>query len=83
VSYCRTQDLGKIGREARIAIPPLIELLKDKDEDVQRAAVEALGKIGPEAQIAILALTELLNDEEEDVRTAAAEALEKIKGGKK
>ncbi len=37
---------GSIGPEARIAIAALAELLKDKDENVRRAAIAALEKIG-------------------------------------
>ncbi len=35
-------EQGSIGPEARAAIEALAELLKDKDENVRRAAVEAL-----------------------------------------
>lgn len=64
---------------ARIVAPVLMKLLKDKDSDVRRAAVDALGKIGPNAKAAIPALTVLLKDKDGWVRKAAAEALEKIK----
>jgi len=75
--------LGKMGPEAKMAIPALTELLRDKDTEVRQAAAYALGAMGPEANTAIPALTELLKDEYEQVRKAAAEALKKIKGDKK
>jgi HEAT repeat protein len=37
--------LGRVGPEAKAAIPALTELLKDKDEGVRKAASEALDKI--------------------------------------
>jgi hypothetical protein len=41
-------DSGRIGPEAKTAIPALIELLKDEDERVREAAGEALVKIKKE-----------------------------------
>ncbi|MEL6607037.1 MAG: HEAT repeat domain-containing protein, partial [Bacteroidota bacterium] len=49
--------------------------LKDKDEHVRRAAVEALGEIG---ESALPLLEKALGDEKEGVREAAAKALGKI-----
>ena len=43
VSFAQT--LGEIGPDAKAAIPALREGLKDKDENVRKAAAEALGKI--------------------------------------
>ena len=62
-------ELGVIGPKA---IPTLVELLKDKDEEVRRAAAEALAMVGPAA---IPVLTELLRDKNKVVRSAAAEGL--------
>jgi HEAT repeat protein len=75
--------LGHIRADATTVVLALIELLKDKDEEVRLAAAEALGNIGPNAKAAIPALTTLRKDNDEDVRKAAAEALEKIKKEKK
>ncbi len=41
-------ELGEYKKEALIAVPSLIEALKDKSSDVQFYAAEALGKIGSE-----------------------------------
>ncbi|MFQ5811723.1 MAG: HEAT repeat domain-containing protein [Anaerolineae bacterium] len=54
-----------------------IEALRDADENMRLAAVEALAQLG---STAVPALTEALQDEDEHVRKAAAEALEKIRG---
>ena len=70
--------LGKIGCDAKTAIPMLTDLLKDKDEVVRRAAALALGNIGPEAKTAIPALTELLKENDWPVQWAAAESLGNI-----
>ena len=42
--------LGKIGPEAKDAVPALTELLNDKNENVRSAAAIALGGIGPAAK---------------------------------
>ena len=60
--------LGKIGKEARYAVEPLIYVLKDQDATVRKNAAYALGKIGPDAKRAISALIATLNDEDERVR---------------
>jgi HEAT repeat protein len=41
--------LGRIGAEAKTALPQLVPLLKDSDADVRSNAAEALGRIGAEA----------------------------------
>ena len=56
--------LGKIGPEAKDAVPALTELLNDKNENVRSAAAIALGGIGPAAKSAVPALTKLLKDGE-------------------
>lgn len=38
--------LGKIGQEAKSAVPGLIELLKDQDPEIRDASAEALDAIG-------------------------------------
>ena len=64
--------LAKIGPPA---IPILIKLLRDKEENVSAAAATALGEMGPPA---IPALVELLRDKEERVWTFASVALKTI-----
>ena len=58
-----------------VAIPSLIELVKDTDRDVSSVAAVALGRIGPEA---VSPLIELLNDSDKYVRSATANALGRI-----
>jgi HEAT repeat protein len=71
--------LGKIGPEARQAVPALIELLQRGDRDARDAAW-ALGGIGPEARAAVPALIELLQRGDRDARKDAAVALGRIGG---
>ena len=66
------------------AVPTLIQLLKDEDDDVRPSAALALGKIGPDANAAVPALIQALKGVEGIInrygrfRQYAAEALEKI-----
>ncbi|HVK14820.1 MAG TPA: HEAT repeat domain-containing protein [Gemmataceae bacterium] len=46
VRYQAAKNLGRLGRDARQAIHPLLPLLADPSPDVRRAAAEALGRIG-------------------------------------
>ena len=66
--------LGKIGDKA--AIPGLLKLLEQSDDDVREIVADALGEIGDEA--AIPGLLKLVEDLEEDVRYSVADALGKI-----
>ncbi len=56
------------------AVPALIELTEDVDDDVRQAAILALGTIASEDGIQEV-LTALLEDENESIRQAAEEAL--------
>ena len=73
------EALGKLGPNARSAVPALIELLSNNKRYVRRHAAEALGEIGSAAQHAVPALTGLLKDGSRDVREAARKTLEKIR----
>ena len=48
---------GRIGA-AKDAVPHLVDLLKDLDAGVRRAAADALGRIGGEAKAAVPDLVE-------------------------
>ena len=50
--------LGKIGPDAKAAVPLLTKLLKDEERQVQVAAIHALGGIGPDSKPAVPALRE-------------------------
>ena len=82
--------LGRIGPDAREAVPALIELLADNEAygadgwlpspSVCSIAAEALGKLGPDAGAAIPALEKLLGHGNYNARDAAAKAIAKIRG---
>jgi HEAT repeat protein len=62
-----------------LAIPVLIEALKDEVEIVRIEAAAALGQIGPKAEAAVPALKKLVaTDPHAHVRQVAAEAITKI-----
>jgi len=72
IRYYAALHLGKIGPDAKVAVPTLIELIDD--EYMGTMAIEALGDIG--GRVAVPALTEALKDK--DLQFSAAKALEKI-----
>ena len=63
--------LGKIGPEARQAVPALIEAVESRDSFLVGCAIEALGEIGPDARRAIPAIVEHLGDDRIYRRTFA------------
>jgi hypothetical protein len=73
VSRSAAKALVKIGKPA---VKPLIETLKDKDNPVRRAVIEALGEIGDKK--AIKPLIEALKDNDRYVRRSAAKVLKKV-----
>lgn len=73
--------LGGIGTGAKAALPALISILADPDEEVRSAAVIALGKIDSDwqknkkARKILFQLTEGLTHQDWEVRSASAGAL--------
>lgn len=65
--------LGEMGPDARVAVPALIDALKD--EVLRVAAVDALGDIGPDAKAAVPALMEALRADKTLSRSHIALAL--------
>lgn len=57
--------LGRIGPEARQAVPVLMSALEAPDGALCACAIEALGEIGPEARQAIPAIVQRLGDQRE------------------
>ncbi|MFM7148831.1 MAG: HEAT repeat domain-containing protein [Gemmataceae bacterium] len=71
-------ELGELGKEAKPALPALIQATKDQDRYVRRFVAQAIGAIGPDAKDAVPALSDLLADEKPQVREAAVKALGKM-----
>jgi HEAT repeat protein len=70
--------IGKIAPEtpaAEQAVAALLAVLKSKEWQSRRAAVNALSQFGPRAAAAIPGLRALKDDHDYDVKTAAAKAL--------
>jgi HEAT repeat protein len=82
VEACIVVTLGRIGPDAKAAIPALARRLQDPDADFAHRclAAEALGKMGAAAKAAVPDLVKVLKDEENDavVQAYAAEALGNI-----
>jgi vesicle coat complex subunit len=76
--YHAVDTLGKIGPDAKAAVPAIIRALKDDHALVRSGATEALAEIDPGNRDVVLALIEALEDKEPQVRGAAAEALSMI-----
>jgi HEAT repeat protein len=70
--------LGRLGKNARPALTPLTEAIKDPEMKVRVAAVETLGKMGPEAKNAIPAVMPLLKDGDKGLRQAAVYTLGRL-----
>ena len=67
--------LALLGGDAKVAVPPLIETLKDGYATARSAAAMALGHIHAEPRLVVPALVESLRDPETVVRARAADAL--------
>jgi HEAT repeat protein len=70
--------LGRMGPEAREAVPTLLQLLHEESAQDRKLAAWTLGYIGQGAVEAIPALRVALRDSNEGVQQMAREALEKI-----
>lgn len=72
VREAAARALGRLGAEAKVAIPPLAKGLRDKEGRVRWEAASALGSIG---QDSVPALINALGDNDARTRHAAAYAL--------
>ena len=79
--------LGKIGPEAKDAVPVLVELLSLKrgdpwrEQSLRGKAMVALGKMGPAAAEAIPELRVSAEKDTPEMRKLARETLKAISGG--
>jgi HEAT repeat protein len=87
VEACAIVTLGRLGPNAKAAIPALIRRLQDPDADLSHRclAAEALGRMGPAGKVAVPNLVRVLKDDDNDpvVQAYAAEALGNIGGDAK
>jgi HEAT repeat protein len=73
--------IGKIGPNAKAALPEIIDRLDSTEPAVREAAVIALGRMATEAQSSISKLEKIaLNDEDLLIRGHAAKSLKLIRG---
>lgn len=81
VRQLAAQALGALGPAAARAVPALVRLLEDRDDEGSRnTACIGLAGIGPAAADALPALRKALDDPSRDVRRFARLAIEKIAG---
>lgn len=73
--YATVDDLADHGADAKAAVPALVDLLGDADENLRWRAARTLGAIGPDAAPAVPTLAERLSDENPLVRAQSAYAL--------
>lgn len=78
IDYELVGVLRDIAGSAEVAVPVLVEALRDEDEKMREEAARALSKIGPEAKEAVPALIQALYDKDGTVFWHAAEALGQI-----
>ncbi len=72
--------LGELGNAAEEALPALLALTRDNNEDVRAAAATAIGFIGIDDEIVLADLKRMLNDPVMHVRRQAALAAARITG---
>src|SRR5262249_23651005 len=65
--------LTKAGRDARTAVPELVELLKVDDRELQLNTLKVLDSIGPDAKDAVAPLTEMLKARDKDIAVGAGQ----------
>jgi HEAT repeat protein len=71
--------LARVDADPKLAVPVLVEALKDGSEPVRIAAIEALGILGPAARPAVKPLREIQKDKEKkQLSRAAGMALKRI-----
>ncbi len=72
------EAIGKIGTEAKAAVPALLEAMKSSEWGLRGCAAEAIGRILPAPHEVVPVLELALEDNEDFVRMKAAEALWRV-----
>ena len=67
--------LGRIGKEAREAIPSLLLAMQDDDAQVRSTAADTLGKVGLVNPAMLQTLSKGLSDHDSEVRRVSAATL--------
>lgn len=71
--------LGAVGTQSKVAVPKLIKLLAEDDDDLQYWTISALGKIGPAASPAVPQIVKVFESSDRSyLRKTAANALWQI-----
>ncbi|MHC4200527.1 MAG: HEAT repeat domain-containing protein [Planctomycetota bacterium] len=78
VRRCAVASLPDVGADASIAVPALIQGLRDDDWWVRKCSADSLRIYGRRAKVAAPALVSALMDENRHVRIGAADALKEI-----
>jgi len=75
---CAVRTLGRMGKDAKAAVPELAAALKDSEPMFRREALFALARIGPQSAIILPQIEAELSDPTPEVEYAAIYALGKI-----
>lgn len=70
--------LAKIDSEGKLAVPVLVQAMRDRNDLVRRFAATAIGEIGSKASEAIPVLVQATKDQDPLVRIAAAKAIWRV-----
>ena len=76
--FAAANALPKFGEDAKPAIPALIEMLGENDEDMQAQAAETLGKLHIHAKDAVVPLVNVDRNSTPRAQRAALDALKEI-----
>ena len=76
--YYAAQTLQQLGPDAKIVVPELIEVLKDKSSKSRVEAAQVLGSIGPGAWASAPILVEALKDKDWNLQENSAIVLGKV-----
>lgn len=71
-------DLQEMGSNAKAAVPAVVDLLKDKSEELRSRAFDVLESLGPSAEAAVPALIKLIGGANDADRPRAARVLGSI-----